>query len=130
MFCLPKPSNIYEEIYFTSSILRNKLEKYAFLWFKKETFISNGKKTEALLKWILFSLLHFLFKIKLLRFSVHVKYITKNLLCSQCKSRKLFLVLQSISYIFGEFSRNYNENVTILLSVFSFPVQFVSCNIC
>ena len=44
MFCLPKPSNIYGESDFVSSALRNKLEKYTFLWIKKETFISNGRK--------------------------------------------------------------------------------------
>ena len=44
IFCLPKASKIYGESDFESSILWNKLGKYTFLWFKKETFISNGRK--------------------------------------------------------------------------------------
>ena len=39
-----KPSNIYEESDFTSYVSRNKMEKYTVLWFKKEAFISNGRK--------------------------------------------------------------------------------------
>ena len=38
MFYSPKPSNIYRKKDFVSSILQNKLEKYTFLWFKKETY--------------------------------------------------------------------------------------------
>ena len=33
MFCSPKPSNIYGESDSVSSVSRNKLEKYIFLWF-------------------------------------------------------------------------------------------------
>ena len=47
MFSSPKPSNIYGERHFVSSISRNKLEKYTILRFKKETFLG-GK-----CKWIL-----------------------------------------------------------------------------
>ena len=39
MFCSPKVSNIYRERDFVSSVLRNKWEKYTFLWFKKETYL-------------------------------------------------------------------------------------------
>ena len=39
IFFSPKPSKIYRE----SSVSRNRLGKYTFLWFKKETFISNGR---------------------------------------------------------------------------------------
>ena len=38
MFYLPNPSNIYGERDFVSSVLRNKLEKYIFLWFKNRDF--------------------------------------------------------------------------------------------
>ena len=44
IFCLPKASKIYGENDFESSILWNKLGKYTFLWFKKETSISNGRE--------------------------------------------------------------------------------------
>ena len=45
MFCLPKPSNIYRESDFVSSVSRNKLEKYTFCGLEKETFISTSRKT-------------------------------------------------------------------------------------
>ena len=32
----PKPSNIYRESSFVGSVSGNKLEKYTFLWFKKD----------------------------------------------------------------------------------------------
>ena len=38
MFYLPKPSNIYGERDFISSVSRNKLGKYIFLWFKNRDF--------------------------------------------------------------------------------------------
>ena len=38
IFCLPKPSKIYGESDFKSSISRNKLGKYTFLWFTKRDF--------------------------------------------------------------------------------------------
>ena len=44
MFHSPKPSNIYGESDFVNSILQNKLEKYTFLLFKKESFISSWRK--------------------------------------------------------------------------------------
>ena len=37
-FCSPKPSKIYGESDFKSSVLRKKLGKYTFLWFKKRNF--------------------------------------------------------------------------------------------
>ena len=38
MFRLPKPTNIYGQRDFISSVSWNKLEKYTFLWFKKRDF--------------------------------------------------------------------------------------------
>ena len=38
MFCSLKSSNIYGESDLVSSVSRNKLEKYTFLWFKKRDF--------------------------------------------------------------------------------------------
>ena len=38
IFCLPKSSKIYEESDFESSVSRNKLGKYTWLWFKKRDF--------------------------------------------------------------------------------------------
>ena len=49
IFCSPKPSKIYGETGFVSSVSRNKLGKYTFLWFKKRLlFLMEGKY-----KWIL-----------------------------------------------------------------------------
>ena len=38
IFCSPKASKIYGESDFESSVSRNKLGKYTFLWFKKRDF--------------------------------------------------------------------------------------------
>ena len=44
IFCLPNPSKIYGESDFESSVARNKLGKYTFLWFKKrDLFLMVGK---------------------------------------------------------------------------------------
>ena len=42
MFCSPKPSNIYEESDFVSSVSRNKLEKYIFVVLKKRLLFLMG----------------------------------------------------------------------------------------
>ena len=36
IFCSPKPSKIYRESDFESSVSQNRLGKYAFFWFKKK----------------------------------------------------------------------------------------------
>ena len=54
IFYSPKPSKIYGESDFVSSVSRNKLGKYTFLWFKKRLlFLMGGKYKWILPKYIL-----------------------------------------------------------------------------